>query len=1109
MTATMMCESVPGRSVAGLGRRALAWLGLLLVTAAVPRIAAAEGAFTVSFAALANGNLSGSLLQTVLPGAGTTPVSALPDTGHHFTQWLLDGQPFGTDNPLTVPVVNADLAFAAQFAPDTVTFTVTFAAGANGSLSGVSPQTVAYGENATALTAVPASGYHFARWRLGADTYGTQNPLTVINVTADLAVTAEFAPDTYAVRFQAGANGAVSGEALQQVSLGGSSSAVSAVPALGYHFARWTLAGVEYSTENPLTVLAVSSAVTLTAEFAVNTYTVTFTADGNGTLLGATPQTVDYGANGTPVEAVANPGYHFVRWTVGGAPYAVANPIRLRRVSADTTLTAEFAANTYAVIFQAGPNGGLLGRTTQVVTHGADASTVTAVANTGHHVVGWTLDGAPYSAEPTLLLTNVTGPLTLTAEFAIDVYTVTYLAGPGGSLTGASAQTVPYGQNASPVAALPVGGYHFVHWLSDGQLFSTDSPITLRNVSENLILTAEFAVNTYTVTFIAGANGGIAGGATVQTVTHGGSAAAVNAVANYGYHFLRWSLNSALYSSTASLAPTNVTENLIFVADFEINSYTVTFTAGSNGSLSGTSAQTLIHGAATLPVTAVPATGYHFVRWVQGESHFSTGNPLTVSNVTATLTLTAEFALNVYPVVFLPGSHGSVAGEPYQAIPHGSDSSAVTVIPAYSYHFLRWTLDGSEFSLDNPLTLTNVVTPVTVVAEYQINAYAVAFQAGPNGTLAGDTAQTVTHGGSAAAVTAQPQTGYHFLRWTLDGAVYSFDNPVIARNVTGDRTLTAEFEINVYTVTFLAGPHGSISGQTVQRVAHGGSSSPVTATADLEYMFALWSDGFSINPRVLDDVTGDLTVTAQFRDAAAAIPTGTFLAAIDLADVVDGRGLWDLTGHYETLVAGRQLTLDLTHDTKGKISGGGSLHTAAADGRPIIIPVSAKGAAKGVGGAVTVTLTLSGSQAGTATDATLIGSATIKLTLTLDLANRRLLGAGVLTQKIAKISTTVSTYVTLDLPAGSDGTYDILFELVQVGSKTTGNATLRLSNGADYLFAVKGTNAGNICTLALTGHTTDTAAKSIKITTTMAALEGHAAHLNTLTASGYGQTIRW
>ena len=48
-------------------------------------------------------------------------------------------------------------------------------------------------------------------------------------------------------------------------------------------------------------------------------------------------------------------------------------------------------------------------------------------------------------------------------------------------------------------------------------------------------------------------------------------------------------------------------------ADEVLVSYTLTYTAGPNGSISGVSPQTVSMGGSGTPVTAVPNTGYHFV----------------------------------------------------------------------------------------------------------------------------------------------------------------------------------------------------------------------------------------------------------------------------------------------------------------------------------------------------------------------------------------------------------------------------------------------------------------------------------------------------------------
>ena len=57
--------------------------------------------------------------------------------------------------------------------------------------------------------------------------------------------------------------------------------------------------------------------VSVTANFAINTYTLTYTAGANGSITGTSPQTVNHGADGTPVTAVPNTGYHFVDWSDG------------------------------------------------------------------------------------------------------------------------------------------------------------------------------------------------------------------------------------------------------------------------------------------------------------------------------------------------------------------------------------------------------------------------------------------------------------------------------------------------------------------------------------------------------------------------------------------------------------------------------------------------------------------------------------------------------------------------------------------------------------------------------------------------------------------------
>src|SRR5437762_4493463 len=96
-------------------------------------------------------------------------------------------------------------------------------------------------------------------------------------------------------------------------------------------------------------------------------------------------------------------------------------------------------------------------------------------------------------------------------------------------------------------------------------------------------------------------------GSTSQTVNHEANGTAVTAVPNTGYHFVNWSDASTVNPRT----DTNVTGAISVTANFAINPDTPTYTAGAHGSLTGSTSQTVNHGADGTGVTAVPNTGYH------------------------------------------------------------------------------------------------------------------------------------------------------------------------------------------------------------------------------------------------------------------------------------------------------------------------------------------------------------------------------------------------------------------------------------------------------------------------------------------------------------------
>ena len=340
-----------------------------------------------------------SAFDTAILGAGVTSPPNPGNGAPSYTGYATD--PWG----------NARTGIGAFSFPAT-DHSVNFYAGANGSLTGDTSQTVSDGGDASAVTAVPDANYNFTAW--SGDNTSTDNPLTLTNVTSDMDTTANFAIDTYAVNFSAGANGSLTGDTTQTVDHGSNSTAVTAVPDANYNFTAWS--GDNTSTDNPLTLTNVASDMDTTANFAIDTYSVNFSAGADGSLTGDTTQTVDHGSNSTAVTAVPDTGATFTAWS--GDNTSTDNPLIVTNVTADMDMTANYTLNTYTVDFSLYKKnqGDIVGETSQTVAYGGSTTAVRADPRDKYNFLLWA-GGGVLSLNRTLTLTNVTSSKNVKAYF--------------------------------------------------------------------------------------------------------------------------------------------------------------------------------------------------------------------------------------------------------------------------------------------------------------------------------------------------------------------------------------------------------------------------------------------------------------------------------------------------------------------------------------------------------------------------------------------------------------------------------------------------------------------------------------------------------------------
>jgi hypothetical protein len=232
--------------------------------------------------------------------------------------------------------------------------------------------------------------------------------------------------------------------------------------------------------------------------------------------------------------------------------------------------------------------------------------------------------------------------------------------------------------------------------------------------------------------------------------------------------------------------------------------------------------------------------------------------------------------------------------------------------------------------------------------------------------------------------------------------------------------------------------------------------------------------------------------------------TVVLTAAAPVVDAVArGQNWFDLSGMYSTAVAGNPLTLQVLHDTRGRLTGTATLQLSPGE-QPELVTMLIKGNARGSGGNLVATLLMRGDSE----------ARMLRVSLTLDLALdpvvRQLAGQAVGSIAVGTTAAPLSQAVTLDLPAAMDGTWILRLNQPPAASARGGGATLTLANGANYRLAVAGQTGGpETVVLMLSGHPSDPPAHGISIRTTLTTRKDDSTAFLLFLGKGYGQTLMW
>jgi predicted ester cyclase len=189
-------------------------------------------------------------------------------------------------------------------------------------------------------------------------------------------------------------------------------------------------------------------------------------------------------------------------------------------------------------------------------------------------------------------------------------------------------------------------------------------------------------------------------------------------VPKLGYHVADVLVDNASVGARLLYTFRNVQANHTISATFAPNTaYTITASAGPNGSISPSGAVTVLMGAYQI-FTITPDTGYRVADVVVDGRSVGARISYTFLLVHANHTISASFTPDVFTITATAGPNGSISPSGAITVDRG-DNQTVTITPDPGHRIQRVVVDGVNKGAIASYTFTNVRKNHTIKAYFR------------------------------------------------------------------------------------------------------------------------------------------------------------------------------------------------------------------------------------------------------------------------------------------------------------------------------------------------------------------------------------------------------
>ena len=709
--------------------------------------------YTITPSVTGNGTINPAEQVTVAEGESQT-FDTTPDTGHYLADILIDGTSVGNDSAShTFENVDADHTITAVFAPNTYTIIAT--ADNNGTISPAGDISVTYGESQT-FTIQPDDGYKIEDVRVDEASVGNVSAYTFGNIDADHTIDATFTEILYTITATPATGGSIA-PAGEQTYAPGETPEYTITPDIGYKIADVRVDDVSVGSGSTYTFPSLTGDHTISAEFAVLTYTITATSGANGSITPPGITTITYGGSQT-YTIQADTGYEIADVTVDGTAQQIAETYTFENVVADHTISISFSKIIYDVTVSGQITNGTVTADKTTAGYG-DTITLTNTADIGYTFGSYRVTNQS-GGEVTVTGSSFIMPaesVTVSAEFILPVWTITASHGPNGTITPSGSVTVD-NMSSQTFTIRADTGYEIADLTVDGAA----QPIAETHTFENVVADHTISTNFSKIIYNVIVSGQITNGTvTADKTTAGyGDTVTLTATPNTGYELVGYTVTGASGEVTVTGNTfTMPAEDVTVSAEFILPVRTITAVSGTNGSIDPTGAVS-VNNMSSQTFTITPDANYRISDLTVDGTVQPIAGTYTFENVVTDHTISANFTLITHTITATAGANGTIdpAGEIVAA---NASSKTFTIQADTGYKIADLTVDGTAQQIADTYTFTNVVTDHTISTNFSKILYTVTISDQiTNGTVSAD--KPTAGYGDTVTLTNTADIGYTF-----------------------------------------------------------------------------------------------------------------------------------------------------------------------------------------------------------------------------------------------------------------------------------------------------------------------------------------------------------